>query len=382
MKKILLLYRTFGPSVNLCGYIQLKLLAEHGQVEFRHRRIMDVTKADLEWCEIAMFVRGDGLLDEWLARVCHQAGKTVVYALDDDLLHVPENLGSGPYYAQESVKKHIRSMMEYSDYFCSPSKVLLRKYGGQFRQCFLMHEPSAYVLAEKPENRDGVVHIGFAGSSDRGQDVDTILADALEEVSRTYGDSISIEIFGTDTEIAGRLHCKTIPYTESYETYQAKMKELNWDIGLAPMPETEFHACKYYNKLVEYAGYGIVGIYSNVLPYTEAAEDRVNGLVCENRKEDWIQALSELIEDSVLRKKLSSNCLHQAQTIFSVRFAAEDFLRCLDAMEVKIQGTKVRFHRWMKVVGLCSWYAEKVKKFGWKTPVVAVRKAVRLMRRK
>lgn len=136
MKKILLLYRTFGPSVNLCGYIQLKWLAEHGQVEFRHRRIMDVTKADLEWCEIAMFVRGDGLLDEWLARVCHQAGKTVVYALDDDLLHVPENLGSGPYYAQESVKRHIRNMMEYSDYFCSPSKVLLRKYGGSSGSAF------------------------------------------------------------------------------------------------------------------------------------------------------------------------------------------------------------------------------------------------------
>ena len=49
-------------------------------------------------------------------------------------------------------------------------------------------------------------------------------------------------------------------------------------------------------------------------------------------------------------------------------------------MEVKTQGTKVRFHRWMKVVGLFSWYAEKVKKFGWKTPVVAVRKAVRLMK--
>lgn len=90
--------------------------------------------------------------------------------------------------------------------------------------------------------------------------------------------------------------------------------------------------------------------------------------------------LSELIENSNLRKKLSANCLHQAQTIFSVQFAAEDFLRCLDAMEVKAQDSRVQFHRWMKAVGLCSWYAEKVKKFGWKTPVVAVRKAVRLMK--
>ena len=87
--KVLLLYRTFGPSVNLCGYIQLKWLADHGRVEFRDKRIMDVKKRDLEWCEIAVFVRGDALLDEWMAKVCHKAGKTVVYILDDDLLNVP-----------------------------------------------------------------------------------------------------------------------------------------------------------------------------------------------------------------------------------------------------------------------------------------------------
>ena len=59
--KVLLLYRTFGPSVNLCGYIQLKWLADHVRVEFRYKSFMDVNKIDLEWCEIAEFVRGDAL---------------------------------------------------------------------------------------------------------------------------------------------------------------------------------------------------------------------------------------------------------------------------------------------------------------------------------
>lgn len=147
--KVLLLYRTFGPSVNLCGYIQLKWLADHGRVEFRDKRIMDVKKRDLEWCEIAVFVRGDALLDEWMAKVCHKAGKTVVYILDDDLLNVPITMGSGPYYAQKSVKHHIRRMMEYSDYFMSPSKVLLQKYGKLFKNSFLLYEPAAISIQEK-----------------------------------------------------------------------------------------------------------------------------------------------------------------------------------------------------------------------------------------
>ena len=144
--KVLLLYRTFGPSVNLCGYLQLKWMAERHMIEFRDKRIMDIQKQDLQWCEVAVFVRGDALLDEWMAKACHKAGKTVVYILDDDLLNVPITMGSGPYYAQESVKRHIRRMMEYSDYFMSPSKALLEKYGGLFKDSFLLHEPSAYCL--------------------------------------------------------------------------------------------------------------------------------------------------------------------------------------------------------------------------------------------
>ena len=299
--KVLLLYRTFGPSVNLCGYIQLKWLADHGRVEFRDKRIMDVKKRDLEWCEIAVFVRGDALLDEWMAKVCHKAGKTVVYILDDDLLNVPITMGSGPYYAQKSVKHHIRRMMEYSDYFMSPSKVLLQKYGKLFKNSFLLYEPAAISIQEKKPNKDGKIHIGFAGSSDRGQDIDAILTDALTYIAEKYGDRIVIEIFGTETELSKRLHCKTIPYTESYEEYQQKMLALNWDIGLAPMPKTEFHACKYYNKLVEYAGFGIAGVYSNVLPYTDGVVDHENGLMCENTSESWVKALTDLIENPQLR---------------------------------------------------------------------------------
>lgn len=380
--KVLLLYRTFGPSVNLCGYLQLKWMAERHMIEFRDKRIMDIQKQDLQWCEVAVFVRGDALLDEWMAKACHKAGKTVVYILDDDLLNVPITMGSGPYYAQESVKRHIRRMMEYSDYFMSPSKALLEKYGGLFKDSFLLHEPSAYVIDEKQPNPDGKVHIGFAGSSDRGQDIDAILTDALTVIAEKYRDRIVIEIFGTETELSKKLHCRTIPYTESYEEYQQKVLELNWDIGLAPMPESDFHACKYYNKLVEYAGFGIAGVYSNVLPYTEGVSNRENGLLCDNTSEAWIGALSELIEDTEFRRKISRYSIRQSKSEFSVAYSAKSFDRCLQSFEITSnQGKSAIFWNFHKMQGLVSWYLEKFKKYGMATPIIAIRKVMYLMRR-
>lgn len=376
--RILLLYRTFGPSVNLCGYLQLKNLAERGIIRFRHKRILEVNKSDLNWAELVAFVRGDALLDEWMAKICHDAGKQVLYILDDDLLHVPLHLSSGPYYAQQSVKDHIRNMMTYSDYFASPSNVLLERYGNMFAKAFPIIEPAAFQLEEKHSWEDGRVHIGFAGSADRGYDIDTILSEALCEIKKRYADRVEIEFFGTATQTAKDLDCITYPYTESYEKYQMQMVQLNWDIGLAPMPDSPFHACKHYNKLVEYCGFGIAGIYSNVVPYRGAIEHGVTGLLCNNTAEEWIAGLSELIENPMLRKKIADNCLQKAKTDFSIMEAANQMALYLSQLEINNEkDTSIGFLGWAKVRGFCSWYAEKLKKYGWRTPFIAICKVFR-----
>lgn len=381
-KRILLLYRTFGPSVNLCGFIQLQKLAENGEIEFVHKRILNVKRDELEWAEIVAFVRGDALLDESLAKACHDAGKYVLYILDDDLLNVPMYLGSGQYYSQASVRKHITNMMRYSNCFASPSQQLLSKYGSLFDHSFLIVEPAVFQKQEKMSWKDGRVRIGFAGSADRGSDIDTILSEVLPRIVDCYGERIQLEFFGTETLLAKKLKCRTYPYMDSYLKYQQVMEKLNWDIGLAPMPDSPFHACKHYNKLVEYCGFGIAGVYSNVLPYAGAVEDGITGLLCENSTESWFKALSRLIEDKRLRERISQNCIKRAHGIFSVETAAKKMgndLALLPVMSCK--RIKVICLGWLKLKGLLSWYMEKFKKYGAKTPIIAIKKLIQLCKR-
>lgn len=380
----MLLYRTIGPSVNLCGYIQLERLEQENAIEFRHRRILDVQKKDIEWAEVVIFVRGDGLLDELMAETCRKAGKYILFILDDDLLNVPKELKSGSYYAQKSVKRHICRIMKYADCLASPSERLLEKYGGMYRYSFRIIEPSAFQISEKKEWEDGKIHIGFAGAADRGSDVDSIALEALKTIMARYGSRICLELFGPETGTARQLGCKTYPYMETYKDYQRRMAELNWSIGLAPMPDSEFHSCKHYNKLVEYCGFGIVGVYSNVPPYAGAVEQRVTGLLCENTADGWADALTQLIEDDDLRRNMAANCLERARTMFSVETAAMELKRELDKLPTAANsGTsdiKVNL-TWIKVKGLVSWYFEKCRKFGWKTPVVAVKKIASLAKK-
>ena len=337
---------------------------------------MQVQKEDIDWADIVAFVRGDGFLDEWMAKASHNAGKYVLYILDDDLLHVPGELGSGPYYAQKSVQRHIRRVMAYSDCLVSPSQRLRDRYGRYFSSTAPVVEPSLGGVKQKPAHADGKIHIGFAGSSDRGRDVDLILTDALVRIARRYGEKVSISFFGVQTDAARILGCKHYPYTESYDGYRERMKALNWDIGLAPMPDTAFHACKHYNKLVEYCGYGIAGVYSALPPYEDAVEDGVTGLLCENTTDAWAAALSRLIEDKTLRKSISRNCLARAEGEFSIQAAGEQMRQVLSGIALPKTSRRVKgCFGWAKIRGLCSWYLEKFKKYGAKTPLVAIRKA-------
>lgn len=376
--RVLLLYRSFDPSVRLCAYLQLQWLADREKICFRHTSTVSLCREDLDWAQIVFFVRGDGLLDEKLASRSLAAGKRVVYVLDDDLLNVPRELMSGTFYAQRSVKRHILRLLSDCTCFCSSSSLLLEKYGGMCGRCFPVREPTSICLARKPEQPDGKVHIGFAGSPDRYGDVDRIISGALTEIKKRYGERVCIEFFGGKTALAETLHCRTYPFMESYEAYQEQMARLNWDIGLAPMPDTPFHACKYHNKLVEYSGFGIAGVYSDVLPYRGAVEHEYTGLLCENDTDSWVKALSRLIEDEQLRRRISDNCLKMARGAFSVETAARDMWSHLASLDVPEDMKPVGGLGLLKLKGMMSWYFEKFTKYGWKAPVVAVQKLVRL----
>lgn len=362
--RALLLYKALFPSVRLCGLMQLEQLSKEGKLAFRHKRLRRVTKADLSWANLIVLIRGDSLMDERVVEMCRQAGKHVLYVLDDDLLNVPEDMDSGAYYARDSVRRHIQNILEYSDCFASPSSVLLEKYRKDGHHTFLLAEPAAYRLEEKPSRGDGTVHIGFSGSFDRGGDVDRILMEALSVIQERYGDKVRLEFFGARTKTAEVLNCRTYPYTQSYEEYQATMARLNWDIGLAPMPETAFHACKYYNKLVEYCGFGIVGVYSDLPPYRGAVEHGVTGLLCENTTGAWVEAISRLVEEEDLRKTMARNCLERAQGVFSVEFAAAQLEEGLTGMEFQTEMRKVRGHLWwVKLLDVLERGLNKLKAF-------------------
>ena len=336
---VLVISTTFIPSVLLCGHCQLEYLEKQEKLNYKFVISHFINKKNVEWADVFVFLRSDSDIDAYVSKIARKAGKKLIYVMDDDLLNVPSYLSSAPYYLLPSTQNNIRTIMSNCDTFLTPSPVLLEKYGKDFRYRFNIAEPSLNRINRKEANDK--VKIGFAGSIDRAQDLNEILEDAITEIVDKYGDSIEIEIMGAKPDFVDKLGLKHLPYQDGYDNYTAYMAKCNWDIGLAPMPLTEFHRCKYFNKYVEYASFGIAGIYTDCEPYVFGIRDRENGLLVNNTTEEWVAAISELIDNEDLRKRISKECLREANEIYPLDILAEDYLGKISTGYVQTDSVRI-----------------------------------------
>lgn len=337
------------PSVMLCGDCQLKYLKNNEKLDYKFLTPSRVTEDDLNWLDVLYVIRGDSSYILSLAKWCKKHKKIVIYVIDDNLLEIPTNLSASSYYLKKSTKRSIRKLINLSQGFVSPSINLINKYSTKKHKVLQIIEPSINPIKEKKDN--DVIKIGFAGSIDHANDIDNMLKDVFKELKDKYKDSISIELFGPKTNLSDELGIVYYTYMDSYESYQEKMKELNWDIGLAPLEDSLFNQYKHYNKLVEYETYGIAGVYSSVYPYKFAVKQQENGILTNNDQESWIKSISLLIEDLFLRKNISNNCLREATSIYSLDKATSELYEYLSNftithIEVSKSLLKLRIKWW------------------------------------
>ena len=376
MKNVLIISHSLIPSVLLCGHSQMLFLSENKTINYRFLMAGKINEPDLNWADIIVFVRSESDLEEYTSELC--LGKRhMVYILDDDLLNLPDGLSSSKYYHLENIHNNIIKLMDNCDVFLTPSRVLMKKYGENKKYKSLIDEPSLNAIKEKKSNEK--IKIGFAGSIDRTQDINQILEDTLVKVIEKYGDKVEIEFMGARPEIVDKYNLKYIPYQDGYKNYTEIVRKANWDIGLAPMPNTEFHSCKYFNKYVEYASFGIAGIYSNYEPYIYGIEDGRNGLLVNNTTEEWFNAICRLVEDDELREKISKECMKEANSIYSLEYLSNDFLQKISLGYIEREKEEIKGLWKYKVKSFFARVDYKIKEQKWKLPLWMINKLWRII---
>jgi len=98
-----------------------------------------------------------------------------------------------------------------------------------------------------------------------------------------------------------------VVHSMNWPNYQAYIRSIRHDVGLAPLMDTSFNRARSHTKLYQITGAGAAGIYSDVIPYADKIINGQTGVLCGNRRYLWVRAIVALLKDQPRRKFLYNN---------------------------------------------------------------------------
>lgn len=279
-----------------------------------------------------VFCRYSGPHTAYLTQLAKAAGIPTVFHVDDDLLHVPVEIGQKKYeYHNHPARlEAVRYLLENVDLvYCSTEALKQRfvSYGlkSNFKVGTIYCSGNVLVPAVKRSTKK----IGYMGF-DHAHDLETVLPALIQVLKKDA--EVEFELFGSIPkpavleEFGDRVN--VIPPVPNYEEFLAKFSSLNWDIGICPLANTDFNAVKANTKWVEYTSVGTAVVASADTIYDACCSGGCGTLATTTAQ--WVDALELLIGDSERRLTQVLNAQNRLREDYSVDRLQRQVLDVLD----------------------------------------------------
>lgn len=181
----------------------------------------------------------------------------------------------------------------------------------------------------------GKVYIGWAGSNTHLADL-RIVVDVVKQILRDFPQTI-LCLGGWDGTFKDKdgtiVNPELNPWKDVPEDrkvcvpWASEMKDYprmltHFDIGLAPLEDSDFNRAKSNIKYLEYSGCKVPTIASAVEPYSSTIENYKTGILCKTKGAvfiDWYKAIKKLVLEKDLRDKLAENANNYVKENFDIK---------------------------------------------------------------
>ena len=262
----------------------------------------DLSDPNLSYADIIVFLRHYSARALQAMRAAKAAHKLVVYDIDDALWNLDPTNPVYPFYSQPEIRKGIEACIRAAHVVSTTSEPLAKRLRG-LNKCVsvLPNMLPAEVwpfLGAKPQSDDYVI-VGWAGDPSHYADLE-IVRDVVADVLDAYPD-VWMVCAGIDPTPFAPHPRLALPPRVPIEDYSELV--YTFDIGIAPLVDTEFNRSKSDLKVLEYSMVGIPVVASDVEAYRGFVKDGETGLLVKTA-EQWRDALGKLIEDRSLREEM------------------------------------------------------------------------------
>lgn len=278
---------------------------------------MDEILADIEWSDVVLF---QSVFDNRLADIIKKGDKKLIFEFDDLIDYVP---AKHPLAAQVNTKewrKQILKVLEMADVCITTNEELRNKFWGLNRNIKIFPNYIDFDFWERPyspNTNDKQIRIGWAGGISHQEDLEWIspvMAIILEKYPQTkfiycgdggaYAkDKLTSFVYGTDHFVEIPPNRREYSLGAPIEQWPDKLYSLQLDIAIAPLVYNEFSVCKTPIKVMEF-GLNKTPSVAQRFMYGQVITDGVDGLLAGPDKGEWVEKISELVENETKRKAM------------------------------------------------------------------------------
>ena len=256
-----------------------------------------------------------------------KSGKKVIFDFDDAIWMADTSPGNKKWEWVKDPKK-FNANVSYANVVIAGNAYLAEK-AKEFAKGEVHIIPTTVdtsIHISKPELRTKEkITIGWSGSFSTIKHFEEVVP-VLRELNKKYPGKLQFKVLGDANYTNQELGIKGIAWNAETE-----VNELNsFDIGLMPLPNDEWAKGKCGLKALTYMSCEIPVVMSGVGVNTEIAE---NGCaMIANTKEEWMNALEELINDKTKREGLGKKGRERVEQKYSVNANREKYVELFKAL--------------------------------------------------
>jgi GT2 family glycosyltransferase len=307
-----------GPDLTqACGYVRVIQPLTHpalaGTIHLTVTSAGRLAESEADLILVQRNAVRDIEMAERIVDSCRRRGARLLFEIDDDLFHLPEEHPESQAYAEQ---------LQGAGRLARAADVVLVSTGTLARQMQAFNA-AIVVLPNYLDDRlwrppaasgqfpPGDIRILYMGTSSHRQDLE-FLVRAVQNLGPKYRDRIRLDVVGVADGASGAGSFRTIPVPPnialSYPRFVAWIRAQNrWHWGVAPLLDTCFNRSKSALKFLEYAALGIPSICSDVPAYHDTVRHEETGLLISNDPDCWRDAL-ERTADAGLWERLRLAC--------------------------------------------------------------------------
>lgn len=297
---------------------------------------------------ILEMLTGPHIVDE-----CKAKGAKVIYEGDDAVIDSYGKERKNLQQLEGGLKEKAKETIARCDAVTVTNKLLAENYARFTKKpIYIIPNYMDYQWYSKEklkiERNTNEIRIGWFGSKGHFEDLKMLLP-AIKKVLEKYpqaklvycgyggmssSNKVATEVgYGEDVFKDIPRNRRELYQPVKYDYWPHKHQLLDFDIGLAPLVDDYFNHCKSHIKWMEYSALRIPVICSPTTytespygkDYAPAVKDGKTALVA-STEEEWITALSKLIEDKELRQKMAKDAQKEVEKTWDLDAHWNEFI--------------------------------------------------------